>query len=249
MIFNNMNNEGNASVSSFMDVSLYNVIKASVVKSLTAFKRDIREILQIVAIPIVIMAVVAVLSMLHNTSISILIGVIFYASIVWASVVLIKIMYMSVTDAKVDVAAARKGVLSAVFKLIGFSIIYSAIVMVGYLLFIIPGLIWSYTYIFAPYAIVIDGMGVFDAMSWSKKKTRGKKLNVFIFISLLTIAFYVVILIGTILMMIASALLAAANVSELTIVILMMFTIISFTIIVEPIYLGSFLQVYHSLKK
>ena len=60
------------------------------------------------------------------------------------------------------------------------SIIYSAIVIVGLILFIIPGIIWSIKFRYFSYFMVDRNMGPIDALKKSSKITEGIKWNLFL---------------------------------------------------------------------
>jgi len=52
------------------------------------------------------------------------------------------------------------------------SLLYILIVLGGIILFIIPGIIWSVRYVFAPYAVIVEGIGGKEALSLSKTLTE-----------------------------------------------------------------------------
>jgi uncharacterized membrane protein len=59
--------------------------------------------------------------------------------------------------------------------------LYSLLMIVGMLLFIIPGLYWGYKYMYVPYLIVDKGMRTSDAFKMSALMTKGVKLKLFVF--------------------------------------------------------------------
>lgn len=61
------------------------------------------------------------------------------------------------------------------------SVVYGVIVVVGYLLLIIPGLIWSIKLQYFSYLMVDKNMGPIDAMKESSRITKGHKWNLFLF--------------------------------------------------------------------
>jgi len=61
------------------------------------------------------------------------------------------------------------------------SFLYSLMVIVGTILFVVPGIYFSVKYAFAPYIFVDKGGGVFDAFSKSAEITRGVKWKLFVF--------------------------------------------------------------------
>ena len=58
-------------------------------------------------------------------------------------------------------------------------ILYFLIVLGGLFLLIIPGIIWSVQYVFAPYAVIVEGIGGRDALSRSKALTKDRRGNIF----------------------------------------------------------------------
>lgn len=61
------------------------------------------------------------------------------------------------------------------------SIIYSLIVIVGFILFIIPGIIWGIKFRYFPYLMVDRKLGPIDALKESSKITKGARWNLFFF--------------------------------------------------------------------
>ncbi len=84
--------------------------------------------------------------------------------------------------------------------------LYALIVLGGLFLFIIPGIIWSFVYILAPYAVIVEGINGRAALSRSRVLTKGKSILVyesgFGLLFLLAIAlplFLITLLVGVIL--------------------------------------------------
>ena len=67
------------------------------------------------------------------------------------------------------------------FKYFVGAILYSLIILVGLLLFIIPGIIWAIKFQFFTYALVDKKLGPIAALKESANITRGVKWNLFIF--------------------------------------------------------------------
>lgn len=57
-------------------------------------------------------------------------------------------------------------------------IVYGFIVLGGLILLIVPGLIWAYKYILAPY-FAVDGLSMKDSLKASSQATKGVKLKIF----------------------------------------------------------------------
>lgn len=72
--------------------------------------------------------------------------------------------------------------LNHALRLIGATLLYALIVFVGFLLFIIPGIIFSYQYSQVMYILAEDKeIGVWDAFKKSKEMMVGYKFDLFIF--------------------------------------------------------------------
>lgn len=69
------------------------------------------------------------------------------------------------------------------------NIMYGAIVLVGYLLFIIPGLIWFYTYGQAHLFSLIDGLNPIQSLKMSKMVTKKCKRKLFNVLALIGIVY------------------------------------------------------------
>jgi hypothetical protein len=59
-------------------------------------------------------------------------------------------------------------------------ILYFLIVLGGFFLFIIPGIIWAVRYVFAPYAVIVEGVGGGAALSRSKAITKDRCGSIFL---------------------------------------------------------------------
>jgi hypothetical protein len=75
------------------------------------------------------------------------------------------------------------------------SLLYGAVIIVGLILLIVPGVIWGIKYQYTTYLIVDKRMGVWDAFKKSGQITRGVKLKLF----LLGLSFIVITLVGVLL--------------------------------------------------
>lgn len=61
------------------------------------------------------------------------------------------------------------------------SIIYGFIVVVGFLLLIVPGIIWAIKFQFYSFLIVDKGIGILDSLRQSSQMTEGVRMNLFLF--------------------------------------------------------------------
>ena len=64
------------------------------------------------------------------------------------------------------------------WRYIGTVILYFIVVSVGFILFLIPGIIWGITYLFGPYLVVSEGIAGRKALSRSAAITKGNKMHI-----------------------------------------------------------------------
>lgn len=108
-------------------------------------------------------------------------GVLYVAGIIysiWATLVLIRMIYQALSG-KINDKEAKKDIWRAFWPYLGVSILVGLLTGIGFLLFIIPGIIVSLMYFTAQYEVIIAGKGVFASMAESKKQTKGRKWNLF----------------------------------------------------------------------
>ncbi len=80
------------------------------------------------------------------------------------------------------------------WRYLGATIVYTVIVMLGFVLLIVPGLIFLIKYQFALYVIVDRGVGVTEAFNASARLTDGVKWRLFVF----DVALLAVLLLGVV---------------------------------------------------
>lgn len=79
------------------------------------------------------------------------------------------------------------------------NLVYGLIVIGGLILLIVPGIIWSIKYIFAPYLVIDKGLGVRDALRESARMTDGHKWDLLLFglrLFLINILGFVCLIVG-----------------------------------------------------
>lgn len=99
------------------------------------------------------------------------------------------------------------------------SVLYYLIVMGGLLLFIIPGIIWTYMFMMYAYAIADKGMGAVESLQYSRKLTRGNKGKIFslmILVMLMNLGGALLLLLGLIVTVPLSAVIMAWTYRRLT---------------------------------
>lgn len=110
-----------------------------------------------------------------------------FVSVVSAWVVLLVIMLGSIRIA-LKLAEGKKPHIHDLFSsyhmllffVIGF-FLYMCIVLVGMVLFVIPGIIWAIQFRFFPFLLVEKNVGILEAFEKSSKMTKGVKWHLFWF--------------------------------------------------------------------
>ena len=87
-----------------------------------------------------------------------------------------------------DLAKAARTAFTKILSLIAASILVSIIVTLGFILFIVPGLIFLTWFFYTIPALMLEDKGALEAMSASRAFGRNKKLNTLAVIILLVIA-------------------------------------------------------------
>jgi uncharacterized membrane protein len=86
-----------------------------------------------------------------------------------------------------------------IIKYVAASILYFLIILGGFILLIIPGIIWGIKFMLYPYFIVDQGLGPIEALKASARATDGVKFNLWLFgllLGLINIAGVLVLGIG-----------------------------------------------------
>jgi uncharacterized membrane protein len=98
------------------------------------------------------------------------------------------------------------------WKFVGGSLLYGLIVFAGFILFIIPGIIWAYKYSLVSYFIVDKDMNPMDAIRESGRVTYGYKWNIFMLQAFVMVLYIVGLLclgIGLIVSVVVAGLMSA----------------------------------------
>ncbi|MDR1998106.1 MAG: hypothetical protein LBQ83_07280 [Candidatus Margulisbacteria bacterium] len=66
------------------------------------------------------------------------------------------------------------------WTMLGTNILYSLIILGGYILLVIPGLVWTITYAFAPLLVIDKKLSVTQALAASRKLVSGQRWPVFL---------------------------------------------------------------------
>jgi len=85
------------------------------------------------------------------------------------------------------------------WRFIGASVVYLLIVIAGFILLIVPGIIWAIKYKFYKYALIDEKLGIMDSIRKSGDITKGEKWHIFLFglvLGLLNLLGALVLLVG-----------------------------------------------------
>jgi uncharacterized membrane protein len=109
------------------------------------------------------------------------VGIIFFILQLIANIGMVRI-FLDLHDKKenIQVTDLLSGV-NYFFEYVLAAIVYNVIVFIGFLLFIIPGIIWSIKYQFFTYLIVDKRMSPMQALKESARITQGQKMDLFLF--------------------------------------------------------------------
>lgn len=91
-------------------------------------------------------------------------------------------------------------VITRLIPLMGTNILYGLIVFGGYLLFIVPGLVWYYSYGQASFFALIDGTGPIQSLKLSRIATKKSKRKIFNLIALIGIVYGIPLALVTIIL-------------------------------------------------
>ena len=110
-----------------------------------------------------------------------ILGVISYFITLWLTAAFIKIVAATITGTpaqspKEEIMASKKFILPVLI----ISILSGLAVLGGFILLIIPGIIFSVWFAFSIYAVILDNQKDTDAMRFSKKLSTGRWFDVFL---------------------------------------------------------------------
>lgn len=116
----------------------------------------------------------------EQSLISFLVGI-----IIWVVASVVAVGQLKIALKFIDKQKAEVTDLFSYYKLalkyMAGSILFGLIVAVGFILLIIPGIIWSIKFQFYSYLIADKGMGPIEALKMSWQMTKGVKWNLFLF--------------------------------------------------------------------
>lgn len=91
----------------------------------------------------------------------------------------IKIMLKVVRNQTTEISELFKNNVQYLWQYFLLSLVLAIVVLFGLLLLIVPGVIWSLKYMFAPYLLIDDQLSFSDALTASDRMTRGIKWQLF----------------------------------------------------------------------
>ncbi|HJN84886.1 MAG TPA: hypothetical protein QF873_01030 [Patescibacteria group bacterium] len=124
--------------------------------------------------------------------IGMIVGIALMVVTIWVSIVLTRLMHQITMKGKADATAAQANIGEVLWPYIAVSIIVGIMVMLGLIVFIIPGIMLALMYFGTTYATIIDKKGVSEAMQFSVKITKGRKWQLF------TLLFTLMVVVGLI---------------------------------------------------
>jgi hypothetical protein len=112
-------------------------------------------------------------------TVSLIAGIALMIVSVWVSLIITRLMYQITMGRKVNVETAKADLGQVLWPFIAVNVIVGFITMLGFVAFIVPGIIFMLMYFGASYATVIDNKGIGDAMKLSLKITKDHKWQMF----------------------------------------------------------------------
>ena len=155
------------------------------------FKANISVFVKLALVVVAINIVMGLISgMFDRTPINLLWGIVSLAISIVVQVGFTKII-LDLHDGKPLNLTHFYSLYHLTLRFLGASILYGLIVMVGFILLIVPGIIWAIKFQFFGFLIVDKGVGVMDSIKKSGLLTEGVKMELFLFgilLALLNIA-------------------------------------------------------------
>ena len=103
-----------------------------------------------------------------NVILGVALAIVFLWLIAMSCVSGVYVYLKSVREVKLDVKDIVRAVRKYWLRMILFNIVYGVFVAVGFLLFIVPGIIWATWYSLTPFFMIEEGLGTGEAMARSK---------------------------------------------------------------------------------
>lgn len=102
-------------------------------------------------------------------------------TVFWTFALLLCIELARKDGAKPADFASQDVTLTKVLWMLAFVLLYGAVVAVGLILFIVPGVLWALEFSLAPFYIVRDGDDAIEAMRRSRALTKGLRWDLLLF--------------------------------------------------------------------
>lgn len=159
------------------------------------FKKEWISIYAVQAVPFVVAIVYSMLvtNFDEQSLIALLLNLSYMVAQFIVSVGVVK-GFLEISRGKKVTIETFKSVAPYTLKFIAVQILMMLIVLGGLILFIIPGIIFSIKYMFAPYLVVDKGLGPIEALKESARMTDGVKWDLLGFLAAVSVLAYMGIL-------------------------------------------------------
>lgn len=88
-------------------------------------------------------------------------------------------LLLAVHDRTLRVATAYHHAFSFLYRYAGLALLVGLIVIIGFILFVIPGVVLSVYFVFASFVLVLENKGIRESMKISREYVRGRWWSVF----------------------------------------------------------------------
>lgn len=151
--------------------------------SLAIVKANLFLFLSILLIPIVVSFLTALFAPNMATGIMITYEFVIYLFLMVVSIVLNILMtvalILAINDNSISAKMAYNQARQYFWKYIGLSIVMSLLIMVGFVLLIIPGIILSVWFVFSTFILVLENGAIIESLKKSREYVRGKWWAIF----------------------------------------------------------------------
>ena len=139
--------------------------------------------LSILLIPIIVSFFTALFAPIPATGVMVtyesVIYIILMVIYVIISILMSVALILAINDNSLTAKGAYTRAMSYFWKYVGLSLLMTIILMVGFMLLIIPGIILSVWFAFATYILILENSGIVDSLKRSREYVRGKWWGVF----------------------------------------------------------------------
>lgn len=168
-------------------------------EAIAIFKENLKLFIGIVAVPFVLSFVVALFDPGDSNSFDPIYTVLALISAI-ANIFMMIALTLAISNPALSVGDSYSAAKSFFWRYIGFSILSGLILIVGFVLFIIPGIILSVWFTFAAFVLLLENGGIVESLKKSREYVRGRWWAVFwrnIALTLFTVAIFAILTIIT----------------------------------------------------